>query len=618
MSWALVSIAAGIPALLFFMLLFVPFRKERSMAYLVFHGTLTAWFLLCLYTVASILNPEVFNTVCRTEIPVTEAYVLRLSFYVDGLSLTFLHTSFLLSVVIFRYSEYYMHMERGYRRFFYTLLLFQTGFNLAVMSGNMDTLFIGWEMLGIASFMLIGFYRNRYLPVRNSVRVYSVYRMGDLGMLFSMWGIHHLMHGGLDFERLATGAVQVQPSAFGVAIGLLIVLAAFVKSAQFPFSSWLPRAMEGPTPSSAIFYGALSVHLGVFLLLRTYSVWSVMPFVSVFLGIAGMITAVTAYFSSRVQHTVKARIAYASVAQIGLMMIEISLGLTQLALLHMLGNAFLRTYQLLVSPSVVSYTIRELQYKNVQRPVFAGRSWLGRLYATVFSLSIQEWHLDQFSQRLFFSPGQWLGRKLARYPAIVVLAAGLMVLCIAIWTQDQVGWARLYFSPAFAVLAVGTLFTLRAFGERKQPIPAWSFVAASHGCITLAIGLNENLNWTDAGLYLSGIVLSYFPGVWILHRLGKMVPRRVNLLRYQGNILVCPKFAAAFFLITLAMSGFPVTPTFLGEDVLLGHIQVDQPWMALMFAYMYLMNGVVLIRLYARLFLGAPQASEDSLARPFS
>lgn len=148
-------------------------------------------------------------------------------------------------------------------------------------------------------------------------------------------------------------------STIGIFISAMFLLSASAKSAQMPFSSWLPRAMEGPTPSSAIFYGSLSVHIGVFLLLRTFPFWEFQTSVRLAIAFLGASTMLIATGIARVQSSVKSQIAYASIAQIGIIFIEVSLGFEKFAPFHFAGNAFLRTYQLLVSPSVVSYLIRE-------------------------------------------------------------------------------------------------------------------------------------------------------------------------------------------------------------------------------------------------------------------
>ena len=182
-----------------------------------------------------------------------------------------------LGLLVTIFSRFYMHREDGFKRFFNTVLLFFLGYNIVIFAGNFETLFIGWEFLGICSFLLIAFYRDRYLPVKNGLKVISLYRLGDICLILAMWMSHHLWHENITFlklnDALLVAAHLREHEWYAVFIALMIVLGAAAKAAQFPFSSWLPRAMEGPTTSSAIFYGSLSVHLGVFLLIRTYAYW---------------------------------------------------------------------------------------------------------------------------------------------------------------------------------------------------------------------------------------------------------------------------------------------------------------------------------------------------------
>ena len=224
----------------------------------------------------------------------TANYEFFVDFYFDKVTAVYLFIGTLLTGMITTYSRYYLHREKGYKRFFNTVLFFFFGYNLAILSGNFETLFIGWEIIGISSFLLIGFYRERYLPVRNAFKVYSVYRIGDVGLILAMWASHHLFHENITFMKLANADLvseHLQSHTFiGAFIALCLACAAAAKSAQVPFSTWLPRAMEGPTPSSAIFYGSLSVHLGVFLMLRTFPFWEHQTSMRIAIGFMGLVS----------------------------------------------------------------------------------------------------------------------------------------------------------------------------------------------------------------------------------------------------------------------------------------------------------------------------------------
>jgi NADH:ubiquinone oxidoreductase subunit 5 (subunit L)/multisubunit Na+/H+ antiporter MnhA subunit len=237
-------------------------------------------------------DPEVYQLVTLYS---TTGFTFAISFYFDQVTAVFSITGALIFFIVARFSVFYMHRDEGFRRFFSTILLFATGYNLIVFSGNLETLFMGWEIIGLSSFLLIAFYRNRYLPVKNAFKVLSIYRVSDIALLVAMWLLHHVMHRNISFTELGTAGT----GGMTMAVAFLLLLGAAAKSAQMPFSSWLPRAMEGPTSSSAVFYGSLSVHIGVFLLLRTYPLWEGMPAVKAVVIATGAITALSASCSLR-------------------------------------------------------------------------------------------------------------------------------------------------------------------------------------------------------------------------------------------------------------------------------------------------------------------------------
>ena len=197
----------------------------------------------------------------------TSEFVFAIQFYYDHITAVYSITGAILFFLVSTFSRYYMHRDEGFKRFFNTILFFALGYNLIIFAGNFETLFLGWETIGLSSFLLIAFYRNRYLPVKNGFKVLSIYRLSDISLILVMWMMHHLTHRNINFTELSEAkelANQAQYGGMAIFIVCMIVLAATAKSAQLPFTTWLPRAMEGPTSSSAIFYGSLSVHIGVF------------------------------------------------------------------------------------------------------------------------------------------------------------------------------------------------------------------------------------------------------------------------------------------------------------------------------------------------------------------
>src|SRR6185369_14430722 len=184
--------------------------------------------------------------------------------------------------------------------------------------------------------LLVAYFHERPSPVLNGQRVWSVYRVADAAFLVAALMLHHMTSGG-DFAKL----MGSEPWPLGVAamtsqqaffVGLLVLVAAAGKSALVPFSGWLPRAMEGPTPSSAIFYGALSVHLGAFLLLRVSPLLDSSIWLCAVLVVLGLATALLAYLIGSVQTDIKSALCFACLSQVGLIVAEIGLGLRYIAL----------------------------------------------------------------------------------------------------------------------------------------------------------------------------------------------------------------------------------------------------------------------------------------------
>lgn len=533
-----------------------------------------------------------------------------IDFYFDKITAVYLVVGSFLTLLITLYSRVYLHREVGYKRFFNTILFFFSGYQVVIFGGNFETLFLGWEMLGLSSFLLIAFYRDRYLPVRNAVKVFSIYRIGDVGLLLAMWASHHLWQANISFMQLNEfNLVQQQleqHGGIGLFISLMLLLAAAAKSAQLPFSSWLPRAMEGPTPSSAIFYGALSVHLGVFLLLRTWPFWEHQWLARVFIGFTGTLTALIAYPIARVQPTAKSQIAYASVAQIGLIFVEVSLGWLDLALFHFAGNAFLRSYQLLISPSVVSHLIREQFYHHKKQEHSIEDSLPKRIEYTFYLLSLKEWHLDDLMNRLFFAPLKKLGHKLDFLRVTNVFWVFGLAFGLALWIYPRTALlpAALanYLPEIFSGIAL--LLVLKAFSERKYPRLVILLIAMSHAWLALAASFNEHYDANHVLWYLGGVVPATVLAYACLQYLKRREAAYFDLQQYYGHQFEYPRLSFVFLLAILGQMGFPISPSFVGEDLLYSHIHADEWLMAFFSALSFVVGGIALIRVYARLFLG--------------
>jgi len=316
-------------------------------------------------------------------------YQFPLILLVDRLSYPLVVMTVALTGLIGKFSSTYLHRDRGFFRFYVLLHLFAFGALFVFCAGSIDALVLGWELVGITSVLLIAFFQYRSGPVENALRVFAFYRGCDIGLLVGAALLHH----------------DGPPSP--VTLGLLFLLAAAGKSAQVPFSGWLPRAMEGPTPSSAIFYGAISVHIGAYLMLRTRPFWEQSVAAIAAVAIVGAVTAIYGTLAGRVSPDAKNSLANASLAQVGLIFVETAFGLQTLALMHILGHAAVRTLQFLRAPSALH------DYHRIHAAAGGHLAPTGRHVETLLPEALRLWlyrfaldrgHLDTGLQRVLITP----------------------------------------------------------------------------------------------------------------------------------------------------------------------------------------------------------------------
>jgi NAD(P)H-quinone oxidoreductase subunit 5 len=339
-------------------------------------------------------------------------YHFPLVLMVDRLSLPFLVMTVMLSGLIGQFSATYLHRDRGFLRFYLLLHLFAFGSLLAFAAGSFDLLVGGWEIVGITSVLLIGFFQQRPSPVENGLRVFAVYRACDIGLLVAVFAMHHWAGTALFVDGLPKLA-GTQPAIACV----LLLLAAAGKAAQVPFSGWLPRAMEGPTPSSAIFYGAISIHAGAYLLLRVQPMLTESPLASIAVVFIGVTTAIYGTITGRASADAKTSLAYASLTQVGIVFVEIGIGWKSIAIAHILGHATVRTLQFLRAPSMLH------DYHAMHSAAGGDLSPTGRHLEDLFPERVQLWlyrwaldrgHLETILDRWLIQPLMSLSSLFAR------------------------------------------------------------------------------------------------------------------------------------------------------------------------------------------------------------
>lgn len=332
-------------------------------------------------------------------------YQFKLRFVVDLLGSTYSLLATALIGVIFRFSRNYLHREEGYFRFIFLLSTLMFGLIIVSFSRSLDLLFAGWELVGTTSVLLISYFYNKPLPVFHATKAIISYRLCDMGILAAAAWSHLYLHSH-DFI-LIPNLVQNAHGILGpVMIGFFIIWASLAKAGQLPMSSWLPTAMEGPTPSSAIFYGALSVHLGPFLLLRFHDYFVNFPVLLYTIGTIGALSSIYATLVGRTRSDAKTMLAYATISQVGLIFVEISLGFTNFALFHIVTHASLRTYQFLRSSSLINDFVKNpvvRQNSPIKRSIFFENYLSLDFRKKLYIHSLNDFHLDFFTKKIIQS-----------------------------------------------------------------------------------------------------------------------------------------------------------------------------------------------------------------------
>jgi len=280
---------------------------------------------------------------------------------------------------------------------------------LVALAGNVVVLFVGWELVGLSSALLVAFFHERPAAVSNAFQVLSVYRISDAALLSAAVLLRHV--AGTGSLALLFGSSVPSTAALSATnatiIAVLLIVAVACKSALLPFSSWLPRAMEGPTPSSAVYYGSLSIHAGCFLLLRAAPLLEQAPAARLLAGMLGAVTALFAGVTTRVQSDVKSSLAYASLTQVGLIVIEIAIGWYTIAFIHLVGHSCFRLLQFLSAPNVLHdlHGLEEglMDHFSAERGAFTALT-SDRARRWVFLLALERGFLDGALDRFVIEP----------------------------------------------------------------------------------------------------------------------------------------------------------------------------------------------------------------------
>jgi NADH-quinone oxidoreductase subunit L len=278
------------------------------------------------------------------------------SFYLDQLSLVMLLVVTGVGFLIHIYSIGYMWEEGGFYRFFAYLNLFMFFMLTLVLASNYLLMFIGWEGVGLASYLLIGFWFTKDSAASAGKKAFIVNRVGDFGFLIALFlMIKHF--GSLNFDQVFQNVIPMSPETAGAGvlttIGLLLMVGAAGKSAQIPLYVWLPDAMEGPTPVSALIHAATMVTAGVYMVSRSHVIFERAPMALTVVAIIGTLTALFAATIGITQTDIKKVLAYSTISQLGYMFLACGVGAFSAGIFHLMTHAFFKGLLFLAAGSVI-------------------------------------------------------------------------------------------------------------------------------------------------------------------------------------------------------------------------------------------------------------------------
>jgi len=382
-------------------------RGEQGTARLVLWSVTASFLLLLMLDIQAMLNGVPGQLVFGDWLNSGE-YRVQVSFTLDRLGLSMATLVALLCMVTIRFSVDYMHREAGFQRFFMVLSLFTSAMLLIVMAGNAVLCFVGWELAGVSSYLLIAYAYDRPTATGNATRAFVTNRIGDGGFVLGI-AFSFLWLGSAEWPVILDQKNWLETLRSGLLLSGFL-LAAMAKSGQIPFAGWISRALEGPTPSSAVFYGAVMVHAGVYLVIRLEPLLSQVPVAMVLMVLLGLATALYGWLSGLTQTDVKSSLMFSTTAQVGLMFLECGLGWFDVAAWHMAAHAVLRAYQFLHAPALLHLAGKPA------RPVPA---WLAR-HPRLYNAALQRFWLDPISDWLLVRPTKALAQDVLDFDQKVV------------------------------------------------------------------------------------------------------------------------------------------------------------------------------------------------------
>ena len=351
-----------LPILSFIILIFFGkrFKHHSSTLALCLMGLMLLNALI-LFANSIFYNSNVHNSLSNTfEWFSTGNLSINLGYYIDNIAVIMLLVVALIGFLVHLYSTEYMKDDVRYSRYFAFLGIFIFSMNGIVLADSLIMMYIFWELVGLSSFLLIGFWFEKDRPPLAANKAFLTNRVGDIGMFIGIM-ILYFNVGSFNINEIINGVGDMDPGLLTIA-GLLVFMGAVGKSAQFPLHIWLPDAMEGPTPVSALIHAATMVAAGVYMTFRIFPFLT--PDALSIVAIIGAITALMAAITAITRNDIKAVLAYSTISQLGYMIMAIGVGAHLYAFFHLVTHAMFKACLFLCSGSVIHAMHHSLHHLN--------------------------------------------------------------------------------------------------------------------------------------------------------------------------------------------------------------------------------------------------------------
>jgi len=413
----LISLVPLLPLLGFLIISLNNRRLTHGVASLIACSAVLLSFITSVFLFTQLLSlPEEqrFFQVIISEWITTGDVAINISFLVDPLSSLFLMIITGVGFLIHVYSIGYMHDDAGYNRFFSYLNLFVFFMLLLVMGSNYLVMFVGWEGVGLCSYLLIGFWFKNQDYNNAANKAFIMNRIGDLGLLLGVILIF-INCGSFEYTEVFAKVSSIDTGTLTL-ITILLFVGATGKSAQIPLYTWLPDAMAGPTPVSALIHAATMVTAGVYMVVRNNLMYTLSPMTLQVILVVGLITALLAATIALTQNDIKKVLAYSTVSQLGLMFVALGLGAFSSGIFHMATHAFFKALLFLGAGSVIHALGNEQDLRNMG----GLRKYLPITFFTFFIGVLAISGIPPFAG--FFSKDEILAHAFAQNPVVWALA----------------------------------------------------------------------------------------------------------------------------------------------------------------------------------------------------